>query len=820
MPQLPTSVHRPGATVIVVDTGRALATIVADQSDQILSAATDLLVSTVHAATGVTVPITSSMSQEAAGTIIALRTISDCDPPGLRGPLGHLGDEGYVITVDPQSVTILANSTWGIHYGVLQFLHTHVGARWLLPGAIGEHVPQVRTVSIQCGVSSGEPAFRSRRLTPLGREAMSDSAANHWAMANGLRLRVTEFDHNLWRVFDPAIYGDARRPDTYSPEFYPILNGERYIPPVGRIRGWNPRFSERGTIETATKAACDYFTENPEADSFSLSANDTGGYSEDDYDSRFLDRRGVYSLSEAYYRWVNQVAERVSQRFPDKTLGVFAYNQTLDPPSFRLHPQVLPFICLDRFGWIEPAVRDAHQRIETAWRQVSDRIAWYDYCYGTSFVIPRVNMRAAADAYRYAQRTGVESVEIELFPDWGEAPRNWMLAQLLAHPDDDPDRLLADWCNAAVGPAAAQLLIDYFNHWENLWTTRIPGTRWFRSADGLPYYPFSNPGYMPIVGPDDLHHLRQLLEDTRTRTATPIHRARLAPILQGFAYYEASVQCYPREFPAPSTSAAAQHMLDHVTQHLDHSLDAAIRRYALHSELSHDPLMRRSFDPHQAGLGMNWSGWPGDTAWKLGEFLATNPDTALQDTITTLATNSVSENLQRFANMVLAIARSEAINLCANNDFASTSVEPWSIRPSDPPREHWKVEHTAHCSGLHLAGGFHFCHISQRTPLRGLAFRLSTTYFVPNGHGRLGSISMFVDLYDNDDTHLVQFRSESFLLADSEARWATITLAEIPPPGAASIEITCSVKSLALQSDIHIRSISLHAIDPTVTTES
>src|SRR5699024_1286393 len=100
-----------------------------------------------------------------------------------------------------------------------------------------------------------------------------------------------------------------------------------------------------------------------------LSVNDIGGYCEDDpshpdYPDK-LNSLGITHMSEIYFDWVNKVVEQVVEVYPDKWFGAYAYQNTMDPPSFEVHPNVVPIITKDRLSWIDEDVQeDGHQHLE------------------------------------------------------------------------------------------------------------------------------------------------------------------------------------------------------------------------------------------------------------------------------------------------------------------------------------------------------------------------------------------------------------------------------------------------------------------------
>jgi hypothetical protein len=78
----------------------------------------------------------------------------------------------------------------------------------------------------------------------------------------------------------------------------------------------------------------------------------------------------------------------------------------------------------------------------------------YDYWYGNSFCIPRINFSAQAKSIKSVNQIGVTGWYAELYPVWAfDAPKAWVGAKLLENPAANPDALLSLWFKSAYGPA-------------------------------------------------------------------------------------------------------------------------------------------------------------------------------------------------------------------------------------------------------------------------------------------------------------------------------------------------------------------------------
>jgi len=444
--------------------------------------------------------------------------------------------DGFVITFpDVRNIIIAGTSDWGAEFGACEFLERFLGVRWLLPGPFGEYVPKHDVIKFTPREINEAPAFLSRELDGLRGGEMQWK----WARRNRMHAQI-KFHHNLFNLFPVEKYKDTH------PEFYPVWEGRRYIP-SGGDGGWNPCFSAPGIIDEAILNICEFFEKNPEATSYSLGINDGRVMCQCDKcmarvggKKNFIDRP---DYSDIYYEWANKVAEGVLKKYPDKWFGCLAYHEVAEPPAtFKVHSRIIPFITYDRMKWIDPVVEKQGKNLTERWVKQASQIGWYDYLYGTPYLVPRVYFHKMAEYYRYAQQVGVRDMYAEAYPNWGEGPKLYVALKLQWDPSVDVDMLLKDWYVAAVGSKAAGSLAQYYELWEDFWTNRVKSSKWF-TPSGL-ILAFKKPDYLDLVTYEDVQKSRQLLENVVAKTETPEQRERANLILRAFEYYEASVFAY------------------------------------------------------------------------------------------------------------------------------------------------------------------------------------------------------------------------------------------------------------------------------------
>ncbi len=147
----------------IVRDGKPVATIVvAKNATPQIQTAAQLLQKIVAQSSGATLPI----GETANGAAIHIGST-----PGVAAAkldLKKLDEDGYVLrALDKNNFVIIGGSDWGTEFGVDEFLERYLGVRWLMPGEIGEDVPQHATLDIPQANVRQEPVYLSRMMSPV-----------------------------------------------------------------------------------------------------------------------------------------------------------------------------------------------------------------------------------------------------------------------------------------------------------------------------------------------------------------------------------------------------------------------------------------------------------------------------------------------------------------------------------------------------------------------------------------------------------------------------------------------------------------------------
>ncbi|MBP1996122.1 DUF4838 domain-containing protein [Paenibacillus eucommiae] len=731
----------------------------------------ELLAEYVQKSTGAVLPIMSvedfqnGGGQQPGQLVILIGTAASVsgDDPALDALLDGLDRDGFVIYPQEQQVTIAGPSIWGTLNGVLDFLERYADIRWLMPGPAGEDIPQRSDLHVALGIVREEPAFMFRVFSPLhgkpgtGTYVMQEQYT--WAQRNrlqGFYNAPVSFHHNMDVLFSVSKFGATH------PEFYP--NGTP--PAAGVTDGWQPCFSNPDTIDAAVAEIIAYFQANPNSESYSLGVNDGGGFCES-------------NPLPVYYDWVNKVVESVLDVYPNKWFGLLAYTNLETPPSFPLNPRVIPFLTKDRMAWADPVQKAKDLANVDNWLEVADQLAYYDYIYGSPYLVPRVYPHFMSDIYRQAHEKGIKSIYAEIYPNWGEGAKPWVDAKLLWNPEQDVDALLQEWYERAVGEAAAPYLRAYYDYWEQFWMERVIDEPWFNS--GATYLDFMDPAYLQAATVSDVTYSRGVLETVEVLAVTDEQKARAHLLMQAFEYYEASVLSYPQPTkPLPDANSAIT-LLDEIIGSIDERVQMAEKRFTLLTQFATDPVLFQPLGPMQFSL-LSWSGWSAPEFWSFVEYM--NEHEAAGGPLRTHVTQLAATHA--YADMLLQALG--ATNAVQNPSFATgtgTEAPPWELlNRSTANRFVERSEYTGFSDSVSMkVYGEGWGGPSQVIDVEPGLFSTSFRYHIPLGTNSDGNIQWGIDLLNEQGTWLNynSVRSPVVDLADAEGAWLEAHLyGEIP----------------------------------------
>jgi hypothetical protein len=228
--------------------------------------------------------------------------------------------EDYLLRSHAAGVLLIGASEKGVQHAVWDFLY-RLGYRQFFPGETWEVIPSTPSLSVAVNVLE-HPDYYARRIWP-GFGALPENRESYAAwearnrMGSGVELRT---GHAYG-----AIIHRNKAAFAAHPEYLTKPGGDKFC------------VSDPGLQKLVIDDALAQFEKDPTLQSVSLDPSDGGGWESDSCP----DAKEIGSVTDRAITLANVVAEAVSRKYPDKFIGLYAYNEHSPPPTIKVHPRVV-----------------------------------------------------------------------------------------------------------------------------------------------------------------------------------------------------------------------------------------------------------------------------------------------------------------------------------------------------------------------------------------------------------------------------------------------------------------------------------------------
>lgn len=448
----------------------------------------------------------------------------------------------------PDEDTLLVRGTGlSCRWALNRILEKDFGCVFCFPSPNGTHYPK------SSDVSTPKRPFAGSASLKVERHMHAEDPG--WERALGGRQTATHglfYGHGLWRVLSP----DRLRGTPIYDKIIPVKNGvRRQIVKIHHT--WQPCLAAEEGIAEAIRFLNQYFDEHPSVKVQSIAVNDMEGFCECEDCARinggFEKKCRSYPMyvdrSVLYYTWANRVAEGVAAKHPDVALGLLAYCGITDPPPFKLHPILVPFLCTEIHQMMDAQTAERRRALFAAWNEKAEHIANWGYDYGPcQYTVPRIFTKCQRDYFGMKIDGTCPNMD-GYFGEGqgliGEGPKRYLFYRLMFDASCDADAELDRWYRAVCGDEAAPHLKAYYDEWEAFWTGRdVRKTGWYGGLAGV-YFIFYNHSYLYGFDMDILErateHLRKA-EAAARRTGDPDQVARMERIADFHGFYSARMR--------------------------------------------------------------------------------------------------------------------------------------------------------------------------------------------------------------------------------------------------------------------------------------
>lgn len=554
------------APVALVQDGRAVARIVLDShADSLNREVAEDLAGIVQRISG------AKISQEAATDLTPIYLGEPEEFSNLPIAVPVLEKEAFYLKVTPEAIYILGGTSLGTSHGVYTLLRD-LGCRWVMPGAVGECLPNGKNLVLPVQERQEKPDFNFREVW-YAYGSSPEAAARHdeWMRRNRMVSPPILHRHNL-TVTLARVAPFEERPDLYG-----LLKGERK---KQQICTSNPE-----AVADVVTSIKQFLAEHPDVQSYSLCPDDNTDFCEcancKALDSGVPDRSGLPSVADRYQVFLNQVLDGLKDEYPNVLVTTYSYNRnhTNPPVKTPLDPRTCIFSTTSEFcsahgvGDTFCPSRQDYKNLLKRWTALTSHVYVYEYDpvpYSGGLPWPMWESNARAMATYKA--IGVAGAYVEGQNSWAAYfPNYYTTSQFMWDASQDEKKVFDDMLAAFFGEAAAYMA-TYYEVQASVFKGLERKAEW-----GLVDYP-------KYFSADVVERCRVALEGAEATARTPIVRQRLEMVRLSFDELDAYLKI--RRADASTTFADYKGA---VTQ-LDDTIDrmAAINEDYMLASIAHE----------------------------------------------------------------------------------------------------------------------------------------------------------------------------------------------------------------------------------------
>lgn len=401
---------------------------------------------TISKSTGAVLPIVTGRANSQGHAICS----------DVRQPDPGESFEAFRITVAARETRIIGNSPLATLYGAYELLETAVGARWYLPGPLGEVIPKHTTLVLPELDVVRSPSFPMRWI-----------GTGSWMVRN----KQNRCDDGF--LIAPGIYHTQNRLIPHReyfekhPEFFALIKGKRSSDPLCKLCYSNPELQ----AEIARNMAA-LLDKNPNIKLISLSPTDgqmwcecEGCVAMDEVDvarDRSKSRRSLL--------FYNAVAGELRKTHPEARMLVGAYNVYNWPPldkSVKADPMIDVIIthyedyCLAH-PVPDPAcpLNQRYVELIKEWQEMGCAAYFYEYYWKVNWLdLPWPIVHSIREDMPWYKKEGCKGVYTQYNPEavWGRFPAFYVAARLLWDVNADVDAMVDRMFDDLFGTAAPHM---------------------------------------------------------------------------------------------------------------------------------------------------------------------------------------------------------------------------------------------------------------------------------------------------------------------------------------------------------------------------
>lgn len=444
---------------IVKDGSSDYSIVVPDKTSPVIDYAASELQGFLKEISGVKLPILQE-SKAGEGPAFLIGRSRRVERMELDARLAELKEDGVLIKTAGQDVVLLGQNDRGQIYSVYVLLERYLGVRFLAWDCTV--VPKSSLVTLPEIDYVYSPPFMYREILYY------DAYPKQISTRQRLHGPKTESDESVGGKFEfhPYVHSfcELVPPHKYfkeHPEYFSLIGGKR----VGATVHSQLCLTNPDVLKIATAQVLKWIEEHPNIPSFDVSQNDGNGWCECENCAAVVEEEG--SQIGPILRFVNSIADVVAEKHPGKWIDTLAYAYSVTPPA-KTKPRDNVIIRLCHAGCFFHGFEECGLGANLAnnidgWTKLAKRVfIWH---YATNFahyIAPNHNLNGLAKDIKYYAARGLNGLMVQCNHQGpgGELAelRQYLAAQLMWDPKQNPRTIRREFCAGYYGPAADDVL--------------------------------------------------------------------------------------------------------------------------------------------------------------------------------------------------------------------------------------------------------------------------------------------------------------------------------------------------------------------------
>ncbi|MBQ7258225.1 MAG: DUF4838 domain-containing protein [Abditibacteriota bacterium] len=356
---------------------------------------------------------------------------------------------------------ILAGNNSGTIYAVYTFLEDYCGVKFLTPE--DEYIPQNTSIITDAIDYSYKSPFIYRDTDFKFYNNNYQYDLKH--KVNGYFNPVPKElgGHHVPLGFAHTLVNMYLKPEEYGkehPDWYCMRNGERQVNHFAQLC-----LSNKEMVKELTDCVLKNIEANPDIEVFSLTQNDTSNYCTCPECVKLTEK---YGHSGALLTVINQVADEVAKKYPNKYIDTFAYSYTKDAPTGGIKPRdnVIIRLCTIECDFGHPLYgKNNTQFLKnfTVWKDISKNLSVWDYVVNfDNYLFPYPNFQTLQPNLQFFEKNNIRHI----FEEGDNADsigflnnyKQYIIAKLMWDPDLDLDKETKTFFDLYYGDASEDML--------------------------------------------------------------------------------------------------------------------------------------------------------------------------------------------------------------------------------------------------------------------------------------------------------------------------------------------------------------------------